>query len=84
MRTNISLLTLQVASGQMPMSRLNDYQAMVSIAKGNRPKREQDMATLLPDNLWGLIGKCWRQNPSERPEAHQVVQELSRMGSLTA
>lgn len=42
--------------------------------QGQRPLRPKKLP--MPDALWDLIEICWRQQPSERPEAMKVLNSL--------
>lgn len=31
----------------------------------------------MDDGLWEIVQSCWKQNPSERPDAEQLVAKIS-------
>eukprot|EP01090_Pellita_catalonica_P016578 TRINITY_DN477_c0_g3_i2.p1 TRINITY_DN477_c0_g3~~TRINITY_DN477_c0_g3_i2.p1 ORF type:complete len:632 (+),score=109.88 TRINITY_DN477_c0_g3_i2:219-1898(+) len=45
--------------------------------KGLHPSRPRNC----PDVLWGLLLKCWKMNPDERPSMTEIVQELEQINS---
>lgn len=60
-------------NGQFPYTlHWEDRKACQSIRAGLRPHQ----ATLVPDQLYSLLHKCWHQNPYERIAFDEVVAEI--------
>lgn len=47
---------------------------MVGIMEGNHPPRPTSAA--LTDDTWGLMQRCWNQEPQLRPGIREVLQDL--------
>ncbi|KAG5723175.1 putative serine/threonine-protein kinase drkD [Termitomyces sp. T112] len=45
------------------------------VARGERPKRPYQM----DDKTWALVGKCWRTDPSERPDFVEIRRVLVKL-----
>lgn len=57
----------------------NDYQAIFTIQRGKRPSRpSHDMCRTrgLNDEMWDLIEICWTTDPSDRPSASEIIEQL--------
>jgi hypothetical protein len=67
-------------SGQKPFHDIaNEYQVIVAIQGGNRPPHPlHDLSRTrgLNNDVWHLIETCWTAEPSERPTATQIVEQL--------
>ncbi|KAF7965095.1 hypothetical protein HWV62_45735 [Athelia sp. TMB] len=74
-------------SGDIPFKDIKEYQAMVDISQGKRPKRPSDKRSKmrgLTDQVWAIVEICWNQEPDCRLTAAQAVQRLrSLSGRLT-
>ncbi|KAF9644747.1 kinase-like protein, partial [Thelephora ganbajun] len=70
---SFAMVMIEVFTGAAPFSG-SQYRVMTVIAKGERPPRPEHPA--VTDGLWGLIQRCWDQEPRLRPEAAEVLQVL--------
>jgi hypothetical protein len=64
----------QVYTGAVPFSGSPSPMAMLAIMRGERPSRPAH--SVLTDQLWTLMQRCWDQDPYLRPEAVEVSQVL--------
>ena len=47
------------------------------IIDGKRPDRPQEVQGLgLTDSVWGMVVRCWGQDPAQRPGMTEVVRLL--------
>ena len=61
----------------MPFHDRTDTAAVVTvITTDERPSRPGHQQ--LSDQLWEMIERCWRKNPSERPAIREVVTLLEK------
>ena len=64
-------------SGKVPFHGMQDTVAIANvIAKDERPFRPAHRQ--LSDQLWEMIQRCWRREPSERPTLQEVVAFLEK------
>lgn len=79
------LIKLQIFSGKYPFEDIeNHFQFMRAVQQGKRPtKPSQDLCQAhgLNDNMWHLISSFWVQNPSNRPPAKDIVQQLRALAN---
>ncbi|KAL0061685.1 Rho guanine nucleotide exchange factor [Marasmius tenuissimus] len=67
--------------GQHPFPELPHEAAVVlAVIQGQRPKRPAS-APELTDDMWDLMTEMWSPDPLLRPNAHQVLNRLSKMNS---
>ncbi|KAG6867613.1 hypothetical protein C0993_000511, partial [Termitomyces sp. T159_Od127] len=63
-------------NGAVPFkSIVNMAQFRAVVARGERPKRPYQM----DDKLWVLVEKCWRTDPSERPDFVYIKRVLAKL-----
>ena len=70
------MVAVEVFTGRVPFDGLDNSTAMLKIVSGKRPGRPKGTQIGLTDEVWGLICKCWTQEPSKRPEITRVVKKL--------
>jgi len=67
-------------SDQYPFPDISgDFQVMFAVKQGRRPSRPSDQLSQtrgLNDAIWQIIQTCWMHDPSARPSATQVVENL--------
>ncbi len=75
--------TIQVMTGEPPFKHIQlDTSVPKAITEGQRPERPTDLLVErrgLDDQLWGLLTRCWAQNPKDRPDIFEVNKELESM-----
>jgi hypothetical protein len=61
----------------MPFHDKSDTEAVVIVTTTNqRPSRPINQE--LTDQLWEMIERCWREEPSQRPTIREVVALLEK------
>lgn len=70
---------LQLYTDQAPFAAdLMETQVPIRVLRGSRPPRPIFFdGELMDDGLWEIVQSCWKQNPSERPDAEQLVAKIS-------
>ena len=54
---------------------------MLRVVQGYRPSRPSEASVNeLSDDVWDLVESCWHEQPSQRPNASRVVENLQSMG----
>ncbi|QRV94864.1 Tyrosine kinase catalytic domain protein [Ceratobasidium sp. AG-Ba] len=83
------MTALEAMTAQPPYAhRRRDTQVMLDIIGGVLPARPREgllgrsavgMDQAIADAVWGLMERCWRAEPAERPSASEVVAEMWRL-----
>jgi len=75
----LSIVFIEIFTGEVPYARAIEAQVIYRTITGFRPKRPENSVKLgLSDEVWEILQKCWDHDPSERPEAHLVLDWLSQ------
>ena len=62
---------LQIFSGNVPFHDVqNDVTVALKVIQGKRPLRPVQCEN---DAVWGIIEDCWKEKPTDRPTAKDVV-----------
>jgi len=46
---------------------------LIRIVGGQRPPRPEARELGLSDSMWGIVERCWKQDPAERPKISEVL-----------
>ena len=73
-------------TGTVPFASLKrDAQVIRQVTQsGARPQRPQggEGSVWITDEVWGILQKCWRQAPKDRPKMKGLCEEMSRIQLL--
>ena len=73
----------EVLSGQAPFSTYSNPEVVCMVLEGKRPEKPQgDEGKLFTEEIWGVLGLCWKQQPGERPSAKRILRGLEGDMSL--
>lgn len=73
----LGMVIYEVLSGQAPFKECGSLAVILKILDGERPKRPQGGGgRLFTDKIWDMVQLCWRQAPSDRASAREVLQCL--------
>jgi len=75
-RYALGMLIYEVLSGHVPFHRHHGYAVIVRISKGERPERPVDRRWFT-NEVWGILERCWKPTPSDRPRVKDVLQCLN-------
>jgi hypothetical protein len=72
------LFRIQIHTGQRPFRSIPDGLSVYDLVEqGIRPERPDASSRIsMPDNIWHIVQKCWKQEASERPSFGDVVADL--------
>ncbi|KAI5118190.1 hypothetical protein M0805_005545 [Coniferiporia weirii] len=77
------MTVLELMTGEYPYSNLKyDNQVILCRDRGEKPKKpvgsewEKVCRRGLDERLWGLLERCWAQNPADRPTITEVLESL--------
>lgn len=77
---SFAMTVLELMTGKSPFDHFKiPYLVPSAVLDGMRPERPMDRDTRengLNDRLWGLLTRCWAQNPLNRPDMIEVREEL--------
>ncbi|KAE9403632.1 kinase-like protein [Gymnopus androsaceus JB14] len=66
---------LEILTLQLPFhDKRTDPAVILSLIQGERPARPQNV--WYPDPIWDLTTQCWAQEPTDRPNAQEILQTL--------
>jgi len=78
----LGMVVYEVLTGQAPFSRCNRYAVVVKVVGGERPERPQGPeGRWFTDDVWGILGRCWKPKPGDRPSIEDVLQRLEEASS---
>ncbi|KAF8603990.1 kinase-like protein [Ceratobasidium sp. AG-I] len=75
----LGMTILEVITGSVPYSRMNDFGVMFAIAQGRFPDRPEDSIPTKSkhgDALWSILTRCWHSEAKSRPLASTVKDEM--------
>ena len=79
----LGMVIYEVLSGRAPFAPENAPPVIWKVLKGERPERPKGKGlALFTDELWEMLGLCWKQQPGERTSAKDVLQCLEKTSSL--
>jgi len=75
-----ALVCYEMFSGMFPFIQMqHDFQVMLAVQSGVRPLRPSTKLSQirgLTDGMWHIIEACWVQEPSQRPTASRIAEQL--------
>ena len=79
----LGMVVYEVLSGQTPFIQYSNLAIVWRILEGERPNRPQgEQGVWFTDDIWGIMERCWRPQPSDRISAKTVLLGLEGNSSL--
>ena len=79
----LGMVIYEVLSGRAPFAPENAPPVIWKVLNGQRPERPKEKeGALFTDDLWEILGLCWKQQPGERTSAKAVLRCLEKTSSL--
>ena len=79
----LGMVIYEVLSGRTPFAPSTVPPVIWKVLNGERPERPRgEEGALFTDNLWEILGHCWKQQPGERTRVKIVLQYLKKASSL--
>ena len=79
----LGMVVYEVLSGHEPFYQHGVYVVPVKVFKGERPERPQEVeGRWFTDEIWEILERCWKSNPSDRPGINCVFECLGRAVKL--
>ena len=79
----LGMVIYEVLSGRAPFAPTNAPPVIWKVLKGERPERPKGKeGALFTDDLWEILGLCWKQQPGERTSAKAVLRCLEETSLL--
>ena len=73
----LGMAMYEILSGSIPFGPSNSIAVLSRVLDGGRPGRPKGEAgKLFTDNVWDVVRRCWKTEPSERASAEDVLQCL--------
>ncbi|GAB1521094.1 hypothetical protein RhiTH_004185 [Rhizoctonia solani] len=81
-----AMATLEIVSGSVPYYKHKQAITVMSKVMQGPPTRadhlEFNTYAYRPTEMWGLLEKCWKQNPEDRLSMDEVVIELKKIAKM--
>ncbi|KAH7699128.1 Tyrosine-protein kinase F09A5.2 in chromosome X [Aphelenchoides avenae] len=68
------------AGGQIPLSHVQPKEQLAALEEGDRPPKPDNC----PEEIYALMQRCWRMNPSQRPTIADLMKDLERIIDASA
>ena len=79
----LGMVIYEILTGQTPFSLHSTPLVIKKVLEGERPERPGGKGgALFTDDLWRVLGLCWKHKPDERTNAKAVFQCLERASLL--
>ena len=79
----LGMVIYEVLTGQTPFSVHSTPLVIKKVLEGERPERPQgEEGALFTDDIWVVLGLCWKHHPSERADAKTVLLCLEGASAL--
>ncbi|KAH8101101.1 kinase-like domain-containing protein [Cristinia sonorae] len=73
----LAMVFVELYTDETPFGETSYFKVCQDVLRKIRPPRPATgEGVLVSDSLWALIQRCWAHEPSERPTAHGVADEL--------
>ena len=73
----LGMVIYEVLSGQVPFSQCMGHTFLLKVMGGERPEKPRGtQGAWFTDELWGLLERCWRRQPHDRPNLKALLQYL--------
>ena len=73
----LGMVVYEILSGSTPFGGDNSFAILRKVLEGERPERPEGYtAKLFTDSIWGVVERCWRDQPKERASARDVLRCL--------
>ena len=73
----LGMVIHEILSGQTPFTRWKVPLVIQKVLEGGRPERPKgNVGALFTDDIWGILGDCWKHQPGERINAKAILRRL--------
>lgn len=80
----LGMVIYEVLSGQVPFATHEDPEVVFMILGGDRPERPQgDVGGLFTDDMWEVLGSCWKEQPGDRRSVKRILIGLYEDGKAS-
>ena len=70
----LGMVVYEILSGCSPYGTDNSFVILRKVLEGGRPERpEEEAGELLTDEIWEVVERCWKPEPSERAKAKDIL-----------
>jgi len=67
----LGMVIYEVLSGQVPFAPCRDSEVTSKVLGGKHPVRPE--GRLFTNDVWKLLGSCWKPQPNDRPNAKTIL-----------
>ena len=73
----LGMVVDEVLRGEVPFHRDGSYIVIARVIDGHRPGRPRGReGTWFTDDIWSVLGQCWKPKPGDRPSVPEVLRSL--------
>ena len=70
----LGMVIYEVLSGRVPFPQCNDVIVVTKVLKGEHPGKPQgEERAWFTVGLWGVLERCWKSQPQDRPNLNTVL-----------
>lgn len=74
----LGMVIYEATSDYRPFHKHGEFEIVSMVLKGTRPTRDTKFA----DALWGMLQRCWKPHPNDRPNIEDVLRCLEGISGL--
>ncbi|KDQ08169.1 hypothetical protein BOTBODRAFT_38156 [Botryobasidium botryosum FD-172 SS1] len=75
-----AMTSLQLLSGKLPFCKIKmPGLVLIRVISGDHPIRSEHEPPGIDDRIWALFLMCWKMDPQERPDIHQVIKVMEEV-----
>ena len=79
----LGMVIYEVLTGQPPFALLKELFVPWKVTDGERPERPEGVkGTWFTDDLWKMLGLCWKADAQSRPKIEDVREFLKEVSSI--
>ena len=73
----LGMTVYQVLTGQWPFYPKREAEVVLAVISGKRPPKPENAEEIgMTEVVWELMGKCWREDRTKRPNILQVLKKF--------
>jgi len=73
----LGMTTYQVLTSRRPFSQMREAWIIHAVISGERPTKPENARQIgMSDTVWDLLGECWREDRTERPNISGVLRRF--------
>ena len=76
----LGMTVYQVLTGRWPFYPKREAEIVVAVVRGERPLKPENAEKIgMIGVVWELMGECWREDRTERPDISQILRRFCKI-----